>query len=124
MSTAVRQPIRLVSVNTSPERAGRVISAVIERVKDKYTIEHAGNTTTIDGVAPLLLSIKPAPGLLFCASMWTPEEQAEAQRIARETIPGIKTYGIPTGLHTTAGPDGVVQHLVERIDGILGRGAE
>lgn len=27
--------------------------------------------------------------------MWTPEQQEEIQRIARETIPGIKTAAIP-----------------------------
>jgi hypothetical protein len=57
-------PINLVSVNTAPERAAKVIGAVINNVKDKYNIVHAGNTTTIEGVKPLLESIKPAPGIL------------------------------------------------------------
>ncbi|GMK55688.1 hypothetical protein CspeluHIS016_0207440 [Cutaneotrichosporon spelunceum] len=113
------QPVNLVSVNTAPERAKKVIGTVIENVKDKYTIVHAGNSATIDGVKPLLLSIQPPPGILFCASMWTPEEQAEIQQIARETIPGIRTHAIPTGLQVQVGPDGVIKYLMERIDDIM-----
>lgn len=62
-------PTNLVSVNTAPERAKVVIGTVIENVKDKYDIVHAGNSTTIEGVRPLLESVQPPPGILFCASM-------------------------------------------------------
>ena len=34
---------RLVTVNTAPERAKRLIGRVVEDVKDKYTIVHAAN---------------------------------------------------------------------------------
>lgn len=37
-------PVNLVSVNTAPDRAKKVIGAVIEGVKDKYSIIHAGNS--------------------------------------------------------------------------------
>ncbi|BGO99343.1 hypothetical protein NBRC10513v2_000448 [Rhodotorula toruloides] len=113
------QPVNLVSVNTAPERAKKVIGAVIEGVKDRYSIVHAGNSETIEGVKPLLESVQPPPGILFCASMWTPEQQEEIQRIARETIPGIKTHAIPTGLQVQVGPDGIVKYLMERIDDIM-----
>lgn len=75
------QPVNLVSVNTAPDRAKKVIGAVIDNVKDKYAIVHAGNSTSelaghvtpltsaIEGVKPLLLSVQPPPGILFCASM-------------------------------------------------------
>ncbi|KAK1926889.1 hypothetical protein DB88DRAFT_475937 [Papiliotrema laurentii] len=116
MSRAI---VNLVSVNTVPERAKLVIGKVIDGVKGRYTIVHAGNSETIEGVRPLLLSVQPPPGILFCASMWTPEQQEEIQRIARDTIPGIKTHGIPTGLQAQAGPDGVVKYLMERIDRIM-----
>lgn len=36
-------PFKLVTVNTAPERAYRLIGRVVENVKDKYTIIHAGN---------------------------------------------------------------------------------
>jgi hypothetical protein len=36
--------VRLVSVNTAPDRAKVVIGQVIENVKDRYNIIHAGNT--------------------------------------------------------------------------------
>ncbi|KLT46543.1 hypothetical protein CC85DRAFT_253674 [Cutaneotrichosporon oleaginosum] len=112
-------PVNLVSVNTAPERAKKVIGEVIENVKHKYAIVHAGNSTTIEDVKPLLLSVQPPPEILFCASMWTPKEQEEIQRIARETIPGIKTHAIPTGLQVQVGPDGIVKYLMERIDDIM-----
>ncbi|BGP59176.1 hypothetical protein NBRC10512_004969 [Rhodotorula toruloides] len=116
---ASSQPVNLVSVNTAPERAKKVIGAVIEGVKDRYSIVHAGNSETIEGVKPLLEFVQPPPGILFCASMWTPEQQEEIQRIARETIPGIKTHAIPTGLQVQVGPDGIVKYLMERIDEIM-----
>jgi hypothetical protein len=37
-------PINLVSVNTAPERAKRLIGILIEDVKDRYNIRHAGNS--------------------------------------------------------------------------------
>lgn len=36
-------PFKLVTVNTAPERAKRLIGRVVEDVKDTYTIIHAGN---------------------------------------------------------------------------------
>ncbi|WOO80287.1 uncharacterized protein LOC62_03G003801 [Vanrija pseudolonga] len=112
-------PVNLVSVNTVPERAKKVIGQVIDSVKERYTIVHAGNSETIEGVRPLLLSIQPPPGILFAASMWTPEEQEQIQQIARDTIPGIKTHGIPTGLQVKEGPEGVVRYLTAQIDDIM-----
>lgn len=44
------QSVNLVSVNTAPDRAKKVIGAVIDNVKDKYTIVHAGNSTSECGV--------------------------------------------------------------------------
>ena len=46
--------------------------------------------------------------------MWTQEESAEIQRIARETVPDIKTMAIPQGLQAEHGPDGVVEFLKEK----------
>jgi hypothetical protein len=36
-------PFKLVTVNNAPERAKKLIGRVVEAVKDKYTIIHAGN---------------------------------------------------------------------------------
>ena len=46
--------------------------------------------------------------------MWTQEESGEIQRIARETVPGIKTMASPHGLQAEKGPDGVVEFLKEK----------
>lgn len=36
-------PFKLVTVNNAPERAKRLIGRVVEEVKGRYTIVHAGN---------------------------------------------------------------------------------
>lgn len=36
-------PYRLVTVNTAPERAKRLVGRVIEDLKDQYTIQHIAN---------------------------------------------------------------------------------
>lgn len=38
-------PFRLVTANTAPERAKRLIGRVVEDVKEKYTIIHAANAS-------------------------------------------------------------------------------
>lgn len=43
MSAQPLGPFKLVTVNTAPERAKRLIGRVVEAVKDKYTIIHSGN---------------------------------------------------------------------------------
>jgi hypothetical protein len=48
-TTRTDEPINLVSVNTAPERAKRLIGILIEDVKDKYNIRHAGNSDSESG---------------------------------------------------------------------------
>lgn len=38
-----RTSYKLLTVNTAPERAKRLIGIVAEKLKDRYVIEHAGN---------------------------------------------------------------------------------
>jgi riboflavin synthase len=52
--------------------------------------------------------------------MWTPQESDEIQRIARETVPGIKTMAIPQGLQVEKGPDAVVEFLKENWPRLVG----
>ena len=40
-------PYRLVTVNTAPERAKRLIGRVVEALKDQYTIIHVDNCESI-----------------------------------------------------------------------------
>lgn len=52
-------PFKLVTVNTAPERAKRLIGRVVEDVKDKYTIIHAGNADSkSDWIVNLLKSVR------------------------------------------------------------------
>lgn len=50
-------PFKLVTVNTAPERAKRLIGRVVEDVKEQYTIIHAANA---ESTSPPLLSIRSA----------------------------------------------------------------
>lgn len=43
MSDTPKGPFRLVTVNTAPERARRLIGRMIEALKDRYTIIHVDN---------------------------------------------------------------------------------
>lgn len=40
---APKGPYKLVTVNTAPERAKRLIGRVVEDLKDQYTIQHMAN---------------------------------------------------------------------------------
>ncbi|KAK2790771.1 hypothetical protein FQN53_008594 [Emmonsiellopsis sp. PD_33] len=115
----VKGPFKLVTVNTAPERAYRLIGRVTEALSGKYTIIHAENCekSEIDEVAPKVTEIQP--DLLCCASMWTAEEAAQIQSIAKSIIPGLKTHAIPNGLQVERGPDAIVEHLMEKIPSLL-----
>jgi hypothetical protein len=52
-------PFRLVTVNTAPERAKRLIGRLVEDVKDKYTIIHAGNAQSMEEVRGIVEKEKP-----------------------------------------------------------------
>lgn len=52
--------------------------------------------------------------------MWTSEESARIQNIAREIVPGIKTHALPHGLQVEKGPDAVLAYLRKQIPEILG----
>lgn len=52
--------------------------------------------------------------------MWSPEQAAQIQEIARRIVPDIKTHAIPQGLQVDRGPDAVVEYLREQIPKVLG----
>ena len=43
MSSAPKGPFKLVTVNTAPERAKRIVGRVVEALKERYTILHVEN---------------------------------------------------------------------------------
>ncbi|TVY36258.1 hypothetical protein LSUB1_G005117 [Lachnellula subtilissima] len=106
-------PFKLVTVNTAPERAKRLIGRLVEALKEKYTILHVANVQEIEDVKPTVERFQP--DMLFCASMWTPAQSTEIQSIARSVIPGIKTMAIPQGLQVEKGPDAIVEFLLEKV---------
>ncbi len=52
-------PYKLVTVNTAPDRAKRLIGRVVENVKEKYTIIHAGNAASIEDVRKVVEEHQP-----------------------------------------------------------------
>ncbi|KAL1984504.1 hypothetical protein VTN96DRAFT_9103 [Rasamsonia emersonii] len=122
MSDTPKGPFRLVTVNTAPERARRLIGRMIEALKDRYTIIHVDNCEKIEEVEPKVKEHQP--DVLFCASMWTAEQAAEIQAIARRLRPGIRTHAIPYGLQVDKGPDAIVEHLLENVPPLLDQPAE
>lgn len=52
--------------------------------------------------------------------MWSPEQAAQIQDIARSIVPDIKTHAIPQGLQVERGPDAIVEYLNEQIPKVLG----
>ncbi|KAL2680378.1 hypothetical protein Neosp_007976 [[Neocosmospora] mangrovei] len=110
-------PFRLVTVNTAPERAKRLIGRLIDALKEEYDITHVDNCENIDQVVPKVTEHQP--NVLFCASMWTPEEAEKIQALAKSIIPDIKTHAIPQGLQVEKGPDAIVEYLVEKVPPLL-----
>jgi hypothetical protein len=51
--------------------------------------------------------------------MWTPEESARIQQIARSIVPDIRTHAIPQGLQVQKGPDAIVEYLKANLPAIL-----
>ncbi|CZT45862.1 uncharacterized protein RSE6_06218 [Rhynchosporium secalis] len=109
-------PFKLCTVNTVPERAKRLVGRVVEEVKEEYTILHVENAERIEDVKAMC---ERKPDVLFCASMWTKDESDEILRIAKETVPVIKTMAIPQGLQVEKGPDAVVEYLKEKWPGLV-----
>ncbi|SPJ71013.1 uncharacterized protein FTOL_00741 [Fusarium torulosum] len=114
---ASRGPWRLVTVNTAPERAKRLIGIVAEALKDRYDIQHVANCSSIDEVENTVKEHQP--NILFSASMWTAAESARIHQIARSVVPDIKLYGIPEGLQVKYGPEATVKHLVENVPKVI-----
>ncbi|EFQ30881.1 hypothetical protein CGRA01v4_12951 [Colletotrichum graminicola] len=114
---APKGPYKLVTVNTAPERAKRLVGRVVEELKDRYTIEHVANCDKIDEVEGKVKEHQP--DIIFCASMWTSEEADQILKTARSLKPGIKTHVIPHGLQVEKGPDAVVEHLLEKVPQII-----
>ncbi|OKL57197.1 hypothetical protein UA08_07660 [Talaromyces atroroseus] len=117
MVDAPKGPFKLVTVNTAPERAKRLIGRLAETLKDRYTIIHIDNAEKIEEVEPKVKEHQP--DVLFCASMWTAEEAKGIIETAKRLRPGIKTHAIPHGLQVERGPDAIVEYLVENVPKLL-----
>ncbi|KAH7063815.1 hypothetical protein BKA63DRAFT_526241 [Paraphoma chrysanthemicola] len=117
MSQPRKGPFHLVTVNTAPERAKRLVGRMIDALSEQYEIVHVANCSTIEEVEPTVRLQQPE--VLFSASMWTPEEAAKIRGIAERERPGIKTHAIPQGLQVQRGPDAVVEYLVEVVPALL-----
>ncbi|KAJ5357717.1 hypothetical protein N7541_004875 [Penicillium brevicompactum] len=114
---SAKGPFHLVTVNTAPERAKRLIGRVAEALKDRYTIVHVDNCEKIDEVEAKVKQHNPE--VLFSASMWSAEEAQKIHDIARSVRPDIKLHAIPEGLQVERGPDAIVEYLCEKVPVLL-----
>ncbi|KAH6950955.1 hypothetical protein DER45DRAFT_409962 [Fusarium avenaceum] len=110
-------PFRLMTVNTAPERAKRVIGAMVENLKESYTIDYVVNSERIEDIRSLVEEYHP--DVLFTASMWTAEQSKEIEAIARTIVPDIKFHAIPFGLQVARGPDAIVEYLTDQVPTLL-----
>ncbi|KAK7181597.1 hypothetical protein DPSP01_011400 [Paraphaeosphaeria sporulosa] len=110
-------PFTLVTVNTAPDRAKRLIARMIEGLSDRYDITHVDNCSSIDQVAAKVRQHQP--NVLFSASMWSPEEAKKIRAIAERERSGIKTHAIPQGLQVERGPDAIVEYLLQNVPPLL-----
>ncbi|KAJ5184008.1 hypothetical protein N7492_001624 [Penicillium capsulatum] len=115
--SAPKGPFRLVTVNTAPERAKRLIGRVADSLKDRYTILHVDNCDKIEDVAPKVQ--EHMPDVLFSASMWSDEQAQQIHGVARSINPNIKLHAIPEGLQVERGPDAIVEYLCEKVPPLL-----
>ncbi|EMC96214.1 hypothetical protein BAUCODRAFT_467052 [Baudoinia panamericana UAMH 10762] len=111
-------PYKLVTVNNAPERAYRLVGRIVEDVKDKYTIIHAGNAESPEAAKSVFEQIKP--DIVFTASMWSPEQSSKVLAEAKAVNPNCKTLALPQGLQVQQGPDAVVEFIKEQIPGLIG----
>ncbi|OGE47553.1 hypothetical protein PENARI_c041G07910 [Penicillium arizonense] len=115
--SAPKGPFHLVTVNTAPERAKRLVGRVAEALSDRYTIVHVDNCEKIDEVEAKVKQHNPE--VLFSASMWSAEEAQQIHAIAKSVRPDIKLHAIPEGLQVERGPDAVVEYLCEKVPVLL-----
>ncbi|KAF1961650.1 hypothetical protein CC80DRAFT_462985 [Byssothecium circinans] len=113
MENTRKGPFHLVTFNTAPDRAKRLIGRMIERLNDRYEIIHVYNCEFASTVR------QHQPNLLFSASMWTPEQAQEIREIAQRERAGIKTHAIPEGLQVQRGSDAILEYLLEKIPPLL-----
>ena len=53
--------------------------------------------------------------------MWTEDESAQIQQIARDIVPNVRTYVVPRGMQVAIGPDATVEHVISKLDEIIRR---
>ena len=51
--------------------------------------------------------------------MWTADQSAEIEAIARDIVPNIKFHAIPYGLQMENGPEAIVEYLTEQVPKLL-----
>ncbi|KAJ5824986.1 hypothetical protein N7447_007326 [Penicillium robsamsonii] len=115
--SAPKGPFHLVTVNTVPERAKRLIGRLVEALSDRYTIIYLDNCEKIEDVEAKVKQHNP--DVLFSASMWSAEQAEQIHQIARSVRPDIKLHAIPEGLQVERGPDAIVEYLIEKVPVLL-----
>lgn len=59
MSASRKGPFTLVTVNTAPERAKKLIGRMVDQLRDRYDITHVDNCSAIEQVGPKVRQHQP-----------------------------------------------------------------
>ncbi|KAF2770777.1 hypothetical protein EJ03DRAFT_326117 [Teratosphaeria nubilosa] len=110
-------PYTLITVNSNPERAHRLVGRIIANLSENYTITHVANAES-PAAAPALIETHN-PDIVFTASMWTPEQSEHVFAAARKVNSKVKTLALPQGLQVEQGPAAVVEYIEERLPPLL-----
>lgn len=110
-------PFKLITVNTAPERAKRLVGRVADNLAHLFAIEHVDNCGTMEAVKPTVE--KWQPEMMFVASMWSKEDAEQIFSIARAVVPDLRTHAIPQGMQVEKGPDYVVEYLTAEVPKML-----
>lgn len=132
MSLPRKGPFRLVTVNTAPERAQKLIGQMINTLSSHYDIDYVANCSSklqcwyyyeslrVKAIQQVAMTVQQyQPDVLFSASMWSPQEANEIKDLAESIRPSVTTHALPHGLQVEGGPDAVVEYLIEVVPRLL-----
>lgn len=86
-------PYRLVTVNTAPDRAKRLIGRVVEDVKDTYTLVHVGNAASMCPpsylTSPLYISLPSSPSICLTHTFYQTPGIEEVRQAVEDNQPDL-----------------------------------
>lgn len=98
-SSGPKGPYTLVTVNTAPERAKRLIGRVVEDLKDRYTINYLANCEKIEEVEPTVKKLQPDLLVRFLSVHPSPSRVIDGSFVFFASVSPLSPS--PSSLHST-----------------------